>query len=146
MMPVKITYRVIYGDTDAMGIVYYANYLRLFEMGRSEWLRAIGVPYREIESWGVHAPTTQAYCHYLHPARYEDLLVVETDVEYLKRASIKFVYRISSQENGRDLAKGYTVHAFVDEKGRIVSTPQALKERIQRIMASGEFPPSSCQL
>lgn len=133
MKRVRVNYRVIYGDTDAMGVVYYANYFRFFEMGRSEWLRAVGIPYREIESWGVYAPTTQAYCHYLQAARYDDRIIVETDVEYLKRASIKFVYRILSEGEERELARGYTVHAFVDESGKIVSTPQLLRERIHKI-------------
>lgn len=139
MRPVKVRYRVIYGDTDAMGVVYYANYLRLFEMGRSEWLRAIGIPYGQIESWGVYAPTTQAYCHYLAPARYEDSLIVETDVEYLKRASIKFVYRILREEDQKELAQGYTVHAFVDREGKIVCTPVLLKERILKLFTETSF-------
>lgn len=124
-------YRVIYGDTDAMGVAYYANYLRWFEIGRNEWLRSLGLTYREIESWGVYAPTTQAYCHYLAPARYDDRILVETDVEYLKRASIKFVYRILREEDQGELANGYTVHAFVDAQGRILSTPGVLRERVR---------------
>lgn len=133
MKKVRTLYRVIYGDTDAMGVAYYANYLRWFEKGRNEWLRSIGVTYREIESWGVRAPVTQAYCHYFRPARYDDTLWIETDVEYLKRASIKFVYRILMEGDESELANGYTVHAFVDPEGRILTTPPILKERIQAL-------------
>lgn len=133
MKKVRTDYRVIYGDTDAMGVAYYANYLRWFEMGRNEWLRSIGVTYKEIESWGVRAPTTQAYCHYLRPARYDDLIFIETDVEYLRRASIKFIYRIVLKADGSGLAEGYTVHAFVDPDGRILTTPTMLKERIRAL-------------
>lgn len=138
MKTVRIAYRVIYGDTDAMGVAYYANYLRWFEMGRNEWLRSIGITYREIESWGVRAPTSQAYCHYLRPARYDDLVWIETDVEYLRRASIKFLYRIVLDGDGGELAKGYTIHAFVDPQGRILSTPALLKERIQALGQNSE--------
>lgn len=133
MKKVLTTYRVIYGDTDAMEVAYYANYLRWFEMGRNEWLRSIGVTYREIESWGVRAPTTQAYCHYLRPARYDDIICIETDVEYLKRASIKFLYRILMERDGSELAKGYTVHAFVNPQGKILPAPALLKERIRAL-------------
>ncbi len=138
MKTVRIAYRVIYGDTDAMGVAYYANYLRWFEMGRNEWLRSIGITYREIESWGVRAPTSQAYCHYFRPARYDDLVWIETDVEYLRRASIKFLYRIVLDGDGGELAKGYTIHAFVDPQGRILSTPALLKERIQALGQKSE--------
>jgi len=133
MRRVRVDYRVIYGDTDAMGVAYYANYLRWFEMGRNEWLRSLGVTYREIESWGGRAPTTQAYCHYLQPARYDDLIIIETDVEYLRRASIKFLYRVLRQGDEGELAKGYTVHAFVDPEGKILSTPALLRERIKAL-------------
>lgn len=133
MKKILTRYRVIYGDTDAMGVAYYANYLRWFEMGRNEWLRSIGFTYREIESLGVRAPTTQAYCHYLRPARYDDLICIETDVEYLRRASIKFLYRVLMEEDRSELATGYTVHAFVDHEGRILTTPALLKDRIRAL-------------
>lgn len=133
MKTVTVTHRVIYGDTDAMGVAYYANYLRWFEMGRNEWLRSLGVTYREIESWGVFAPTTQAYCHYLAPARYDDRILIETDVEYLRRASIKFVYKILKEDDSTELANGYTIHAFVDQEGSIVPTPVMLRNRFKEL-------------
>lgn len=133
MKTVRVTHRVIYGDTDAMGVAYYANYLRWFEMGRNEWLRSLGVTYREIESWGVFAPATQAYCHYLAPARYDDRILIETDVEYLRRASIKFVYKILKEEDATELANGYTIHAFVDQEGSIVPTPVMLRNRFKEL-------------
>ncbi len=123
--------RVIYGDTDAMGMAYYSNYLRWFEIGRNEWLRDTGVTYKEIETSGTFAPVTQAYCHFLSPAHYDDVIVIETTIEYLKRASIKFLYRILRKDDQQELVKGYTIHAFTDSTGKILKTPEILKKRIE---------------
>jgi acyl-CoA thioester hydrolase len=131
MKVVRSRYRIIYGDTDAMGRVYYANYLRWFEMGRNEWLRALGVTYREIEEAGTFAPVTQAYCHYLLPGYYDDWIAVETDVEFVRKASIKFVYRVLREPEDEELVNGYTVHAFVNKDGKIVRAPGVILDRMK---------------
>ncbi len=69
----------------------------------------------------------------MRPARYDDLICIETDVEYLRRASIKFLYRVLMEEDRSELATGYTVHAFVDHEGRILTTPALLKDRIRAL-------------
>src|SRR4051812_26555855 len=74
------TYRIIYGDTDQMGVAYYANYLRWFEIGRSELLRMIGLPYGTIEAQGFHFPVTEVTCRYAQSARYDDLIEIETEI------------------------------------------------------------------
>ncbi|MGQ9655312.1 MAG: acyl-CoA thioesterase [Thermodesulfobacteriota bacterium] len=125
--------RVIYGDTDAMGVAYYSNYLRWFEMGRNEWLRSVGVTYSEIERAGTYAPVSEVYCHYFYPVRYDDWILIDTDVEYLRRASIKFAYRILREESGEEAARGYTIHAFVDGNGRIVRAPQILLDALRPV-------------
>jgi acyl-CoA thioester hydrolase len=86
--------RAIYADTDAMGIVYHTNYIRWFEVGRTELFRDIGIPYTEVEAAGFNLPLTQVYCHYLLPTHYDDLVLIETKIAYLKRASMKFSYLI----------------------------------------------------
>src|SRR5512132_2314735 len=91
------TYRVIYGDTDQMGIVYYANYLRWFERGRSEFLRQIGLPYSNIEHQGFHFPVTEVNCRYGNSARYDDVIQIETGLVELGRASLSFAYQITRQ-------------------------------------------------
>lgn len=133
MSVVRSRYRILYGDTDAMGIVYYANYLKWFEMGRNEWLRAQGLSYREMERDGTHAPVSQVYCRFRTPARFDDVIVVETGVEYVRRASIKFNYRILRETDGEELVSGYTVHAFVDNSGRIVRTPHRILDRVRQL-------------
>ena len=103
-------------------------------MGRGEWLRSLNASYKSIEEAGTYAPVTKSYCHYLSPARYDDIIVVETDVEYVRKASIKFVYRVLREDDGEELVRGYTVHAFVDGDGRIVRTPRII---LDRLSASG---------
>lgn len=122
------TIRVIFGDTDAMGIAYYANYLRWFEMGRAELMRKRGMAYRELTGIGVHLPVTEASVRYLSPARYDDLLAIHSEIRDLKRASISFGYRIEKEE-GTLLAEGVTVHAFTDGDGKVVRVPVLFTEK-----------------
>ena len=114
------TYRVIYGDTDQMGVVYYANYLRWFERGRGELLRASGIPYVAIERRGMHFPVAELSCRYFKPARYDDLIIIETRITSVSRASLTFAYRIMREAEGALLASGSTKHACVDGQGRVM--------------------------
>ena len=115
----QTSYRVIYGDTDKMGVVYYANYLRWFERGRSEFLRELGVPYGEIEARGVHFPVVEATCRYARPARYEDLIEIETRLDFVSRASLVFCYRVL--RDGEDAPLAATALASVKAR----RTPQS---------------------
>ena len=130
--------RVIYADTDAMGIVYHTNYIKWFEIGRTELLRRMGIVYAEMESQGYNLPLTEAYCHYLLPARYDQIIVVETEMEYLKRASMKFNYTISDEDKEKILVKGYTIHACTNNEGKIRRIPQLLLELINKYNIKGE--------
>ncbi|HWH76227.1 MAG TPA: thioesterase family protein [Candidatus Binatus sp.] len=124
-------YRVIYGDTDQMGIVYYANYLRWFERGRSEFLRQIGLPYSTIEQQGFHFPVSEVNCRYINSARYDDVVQIETELSELGRASLAFVYRIVRQSNQDLLATGTTKHACLDDSGKIARIPVILLAAIK---------------
>jgi len=116
--------RVRYGDTDQMGFAYYANYLRWFEIGRAELLRALGMSYRAVEARGVSLPVLEAWCRYREPARYDDALLIETGVLELGRASVRFGYRVSRERTL--LATGYTEHCFMGSRGRPVRPPAEL--------------------
>src|SRR4030066_2178845 len=94
IFPHRIEIRVTYAETAAMGIVYYANYLRWFEMGRTEFIRNLGFPYKKLEEEGIYLPVSEVFCKYLVSARYDDVLTIETAVDLLRRASIQFTYRI----------------------------------------------------
>jgi acyl-CoA thioester hydrolase len=110
--------RVRYADTDQMGFAYYAHYLRWFEIGRAEMLRSLGSSYRSVEERGTSLPVVEAGCRYFKPARYDDLITIETGVERLSRASVRFAYRVVREENGELLATGHTEHCFMTREGR----------------------------
>jgi acyl-CoA thioester hydrolase len=126
---VKTEIRVIYGDTDQMGIVYYGNYLRYFEAGRNEFIRAKGLRYRDFEAQhGLVLPVVEAQVSYHRPARYDDLLSVEISLVEARRASARFGYRIL--RDGELLVTGYTVHACVDREGKVQRLPRELLDRL----------------
>jgi acyl-CoA thioester hydrolase len=131
----RTPYRVIYGDTDNMGVAYYANYLRWFEIGRTEMFRELGMAYSEIESRGLLLPVSEAHCKYMAPARYDELLFIDTSLDPTLRAGMKFDYRISADDGNRVLAEGYTKHACMDPSGRVIRPPNYLKQLIQEITA-----------
>ncbi len=118
--------RVIYADTDAMGIVYHTNYIRWFEIGRNELMRQLGVAYTEMEKLGLNLPLTKVSCHYLLSAKYDQLVTVETKFDYIKKASIRFNSNIWDEEGKKLLVEGYTIHACVNMEGKIRRIPQLL--------------------
>ena len=121
--------RVIFGDTDQMGVVYYANYLRYFEAARAAYLRSIGSSGQHLESLGIGFPVVEAHCRYRKPARYEDLLDVDVEVGDLRGASLRFTYEI---RRGTDVvADGHTVHACTSLDGRPTRIPEALRALIE---------------
>jgi len=123
----QTSYRVLYGDVDSMGVVYYGNYFRLFERGRAELLRQRGLGYKEVEERGFILPVTETRCHYYQSARYDDLLLIETRVGLIKRASVRFEYEIFRGMEDRDrLVTGFTLHACLNPSGKIVRLPEFL--------------------
>ena len=126
---VRTTIRVIYGDTDLAGIVYYATYLRYFEAGRNEHLRACGLRYRDFEeTYGLRLPVAEVAASYRSPARYDDLVEVETRISEVGRASARFEYRILRGDEV--LVTGHTLHACVDLEGRVRRMPKELVDRL----------------
>jgi len=100
--------RVTYADTDAMGVVYHTNYIKWFEVGRTEYMRDLGVVYAELEKEGYYLPVTEVYCHYLAPARYDECVRVVTTINFFRRASVRFDYEIYDASGAVMLAEGYT--------------------------------------
>jgi acyl-CoA thioester hydrolase len=128
-LPEVARVRVIYGDTDQMGMVYYGNYLRYFEIGRNELLRRIGAPYRAFEeAHGLMLPVVEAKVHYRRPARYDDELSICAAVPEVGGASARFVYRIRRLPDGEELVSGHTVHACIDARGKVARLPAPLRE------------------
>ena len=122
-----LPYRVLYGDTDKAGVVYYGAYMRLFEAGRTEYLRDLhGISYAGLEKEGIILPVTEAYCRYKSSARYDELLHIHTAVESRSRVSMKFNYNILHSSSERLVARGFTVHAAVNRDGKLVRLPEQL--------------------
>jgi acyl-CoA thioester hydrolase len=122
---------VIYGDTDKMGVAYYGNYLRWFEIGRTEMIRSWGLAYKELEDRGVFLPVAEARLKFISSARYDDVLVIETTLDPGVRAGMKFDYRVFERESDKLLAEGFTVHAFMDADGKVIRPPRFLRRLVQ---------------
>ncbi|MBX7115649.1 MAG: acyl-CoA thioesterase [Myxococcaceae bacterium] len=119
--------RVIYGDTDQMGVVYYANYFRYFELARGEFFRAKGGSYAAVEKEeGLFLPVVDARCQYKASARYDDVLLIRVEVTRLKRASMAFGYTVLRESDRALLCVGETVHACVGKDGRPVALPKSI--------------------
>ena len=115
-----------------MGQAYYGNYFRWFEIGRSEMFRHLGLSYKEVEDNGIFLPVAETQCKYSTPAKYDDILVIETSVDPTIKAGIKFNYKIY-QEDGRTLiAQGYTLHPYVNTEGKVVRPPKFMKEILEK--------------
>lgn len=113
--------RVRYSETDQMGVVYHANYLAWFEVGRVEYLRDIGLDYRAMESQGIMVPVLEVNCKYRQPAKYDDIVTVETRLSEVKRAKFYFEYMVFRKEDSELLATGRTEHIFVDSEFRPIN-------------------------
>ena len=133
------SYRVIYGDTYQMGVAYYANYLKWFEIGRTELLRQIGIPYTSIEEKGLHFPVIEVSCRHFRPSRYDDVITIETTLTSLGRATLTFSYRLSRKEKEDEvlIASGWTKHACVNEKGEVTKIPPTLEATL-KVAVSGK--------
>jgi acyl-CoA thioester hydrolase len=119
--------RVRYAETDRMGVAYYANYLVWFEVGRTEWLRALGFSYRAIEDAGVILPVIEARCEYRQSLKYDDDLQIRTRGTLLSPIRLQFHYDIVRSADGAVAASGHTMHASVDRTGRPCRLPEPLR-------------------
>ena len=121
--------RVTYADTDKLGIIYYSNYFKYFEEGRTELMRSLGVRYRDLElQRKIYLPAVETGCRYLAPSRYDDLLVVRTWLSSMGIASVRFENEIYDRETtGRKVARGFSRHAVVNDLWRTTRIPDDLR-------------------
>jgi acyl-CoA thioester hydrolase len=129
MPPSTTTLRVRYAETDQMGVAYYANYFIWCEIGRVELLRQLGFEYRQMElEHNCHLPVVEASCRYKSPARYDDLVTIETRISGLRTSVIKFSYRLFSSRGGEAepvlLAEAETVHVSTDRNMQKCPLPE----------------------
>jgi acyl-CoA thioester hydrolase len=135
--------RVLYGDTDAMGVAYYANYLKWFEIGRTELFRRVGSTYRSLEESGCFLPVYESYCRYHNPARYDDIIHIETTFSLPGKARLRFDYRLFHKQNRTLLAEGYTVHVCTDRDGRVLKPPAGLRRLLKQMEEVSAGSPST---
>lgn len=125
--------RVEYHHTDQMGVVHHSNYVKFFEAARTEWLRAIGLTYAEMERRGVMMPIVEVNVKYKHPALYDELITVRAIVDEMPMARMTFRYEITG-EDGREVATGSTTLGFIDrETRRPQRAPKWLMEVLENI-------------
>jgi len=123
--------RVRYSETDKLGIVYYANYLIWFEIGRTEFCRARGFSYRDLEeNEDAFLVVAESYCRYKAPAYYDDELLIRTHITELRRRSLRFGYEMIRASNGQVIAEGETGHVITDSTGRVRSFPEGYAQRL----------------
>ena len=123
---VEAQVRVRYAETDAMGVVHHANYFVWFELGRTEYTRAVGLPYREVEARGVRLVVIEASARFHTPARYDDVVVIRTAVSDVSKATLVFAYE-ARLPAGTLLVDGQTVHAATDLAGRVRRIPEEVR-------------------
>lgn len=126
----QLEIRVRYGETDQMGYVYYGNYAQFFEMGRVEWLRHLGVSYKDMETSGIMLPVLKLETNYLKPAKYDELLTLKTHLKKLPGVKIEFEYELFNEKREL-LTKAYTSLVFIDmQKNKPTRCPNYLLEKL----------------
>ena len=130
--PVRATTRVRFGETDQMGIVYHANYIVYFEIGRTEFMRQRGTPYAEMEASGLSLAVVGMDARFRKPARYDQVITIETLLVAATHVQLRFEYRILGPEADGEplLCEGHTVLACVDSRQRPTRIPSPWREQI----------------
>jgi acyl-CoA thioester hydrolase len=130
----EVELRVRFAETDAQGVVYYANYFVWFEVARVNFLRSLGFSYADAEKAGIGFVIAEASCRYLAPARFDDLIKIRTRVEEVKNSSFTLSYEVLNAQTSQLLAQGRTVQVFVDMKGsrKPIPIPPPLKEALEK--------------
>ena len=123
--------KVYYKDVDKMGVVYYARYYEYFEAARTELLQSIDIDVTAVEDDGYFMPVVTSHCDYKIGATFEDILLVETFINELPKATMRIDYEIYKNKNSDLLVSGYTTHAFTDKSGKPVKPPKRLLEVLQ---------------
>ena len=132
------TLQVRYAETDQMGVVYYANYLVWFEIGRTDFCRQHGFAYREMEQQdGLYIMVAEARCRYKAPARYDDEIQIRTCLKAIRRRVLVFGYEVYRQVTDELLAEGETVHVITDREGHPRSLPDKYRELFVKGLGQG---------
>lgn len=123
--------RVRYAETDMMGIVYHANYLAWFEVGRTEMLRDHGIPYLTLEEQGYRLPVIEVQARYHRPALYDDIVTVVSRLKEMPTVRFRIDYEVLAR--GQKLVTGHTLHAFINRTGEPVRPPAIFAEKMREL-------------
>jgi acyl-CoA thioester hydrolase len=129
--------RVRYAETDKMGVVYHSHYVVWFEVGRTEWCRAAGLPYSAMEASGLLILVTGLTCRYRKSARYDDAVTVRAMMSELGSRGCEFAYEVVNEED-EVLCDGATRHVFADVTGRPRRAPREVLDTLEAFRASGD--------
>ncbi len=129
----KTTYRIRYADTDQMGVVYYGNYPRFYEIGRSEMIRDLGYTYRELEKTGVFMPVASLTAQYRMPLYYDELITIETSIKKLPQARMVFFHTIYNSKHELVHTAEVTLVFLSKETSRPVRVPEYMIKALQKM-------------
>jgi acyl-CoA thioester hydrolase len=135
MLSYKTEVRVRFSDTDKMQFAYHAKYVEYFEMGRTEMLRAFGLPYAKIEEMGYEMPVLEVLVKFRNAAFYDEVLVVESILRDYHSPRVHIEYIVSKKDSGLLVAEGYTDLAFIKmETKRAVKPPEFYIKKISELI------------
>ena len=127
--------QVQYYETDQMGVVHHSNYIRYYETARTDFIKSLGVSYRQLEESGTAMPIITVGCKYIQPAVYDEVLTVKTTLKELPTSRITFYYEVYNQA-GKLINEGYTMLAFINQETQRPSrAPEILMERLRPLFA-----------
>jgi len=128
----KTSFRVTWADTDAAQVVHYSNYFRFFEKAEEEFYRSLGFTFDDSARKGLWFPRVEAFCQYIKPARFNDLVQVEIRVEELKEKSVKYAFKVLNEESGNLLSSGYVVVVAADKQaGKAIPLPKETVDKLK---------------
>ena len=131
-MTIKTNYQVHFYDTVTMGVVHHSNYIRWFEIGRVEYLRKINIDLNEMMADGILFPITKVEAQFHSPARFDDILEIETTATALTKAKMEFEYKVFRSGEDKVLVTGFTQNVFTNkETGKITRLPDKFYERMK---------------
>jgi len=128
----RLDHRVSFFETDAMQVVHHSNYLRYFELARVRWLDEFDQPYLQYIEQDIHYATTRAHVEFHQSARFDDIIEINTWLEWVRGASLRMAYAINRADT--TIASGWTEHAAVSGEGKIRRIPKPNRERLLKVM------------
>jgi len=128
---IEIQERVRYSETDKMGVAHNKNYLEWFELGRTEFCRQKGIPYKQIEQKGYYLVVGEAFCRYRKPLRYDEEFIIRIVLEQVAPKKVVFKYALLTKEERKIVASGYTVHVVTNARAEVCSLPPEILEKIK---------------